>query len=307
MNEPTASDATSGEDTTLNQAAATNQATTTHTVRLTTPDGGVIEMGREHPLFLLAGPCVVEGRERTFTIARALVEICGEAGVPLIFKASYDKANRTSHTSFRSVGMEAALDILGEVRDELRVPLVSDVHETGQVERVAQTLDIIQVPAFLCRQTDLLTACAESGCVVNVKKGQFLAPEDMTNIVAKLQTAGGSRILLTERGTSFGYHNLVVDMRGLTIMAQNGYPIVMDGTHSVQRPGGRGTTSGGDRTMVPHLVRAAAAIGIDGLFLECHDDPDNAFSDGPNNLDLRTLPGLLRDVLAIRRALGFQK
>jgi 2-dehydro-3-deoxyphosphooctonate aldolase (KDO 8-P synthase) len=284
----------------------TEPATTPHTVTLATPDGGEIRMGRGHPLFLFAGPCVVEGREKTLTIARALVEICGEAGVPLVFKASYDKANRSSHSSFRSIGMEAALDVLAEVREELRVPLVSDVHETAQVARAAETLDVLQVPAFLCRQTDLLTACAESGRVVNVKKGQFLAPEDMTNVVAKLQEAGGSRICLTERGTSFGYRNLVVDMRGLRVMAANGYPIIMDGTHSVQRPGGLGTKSGGDREMVPHLVRAAAAVGIDGLFLECHDDPDNAFSDGPNNLDLRTLPGVLRDVLSIRRALGFQ-
>ena len=274
------------------------------TVTLETPGGGTIAMGRGQPLFLLAGPCVVEGREKTLTIARILRDVCGEAGVPLVFKASYDKANRSSHASFRSVGMEAALAILGEVKAELGLPLISDVHETTQVARAAQTLDVLQVPAFLCRQTDLLTACAESGAVVNVKKGQFLAPEDMTNVVAKLEVAGTRRILLTERGTSFGYHNLVVDMRGLPTMAQIGYPIVFDGTHSVQRPGGLGTTTGGDREMVPHLVRAAVATGVDGLFLECHDDPDNAFSDGPNNLDLRTLPGLLRDVLAIRRALG---
>ena len=277
------------------------------TIELTTPGGDTISMGRGAPLFLLAGPCVVEGREKTFTIARALQEICGEAGVPLVFKASYDKANRSSHSSFRSLGMEAGLDILAQVRDELQVPIVSDVHETAQVERAAMVLDVLQVPAFLCRQTDLLTACAESGRVVNVKKGQFLAPEDMANVAAKLEAAGGTRILLTERGTSFGYHNLVVDMRGLPTMARNGYPIVFDGTHSVQRPGGLGNRSGGDRTMVPYLVRAAVATGVDGLFLECHDDPDNAFSDGPNNLDLRTVPALLRDVLAIRRALGHQE
>lgn len=276
------------------------------TVELQPPDGDAYRMGRGHPLFLLAGPCVVESRERTLTIARALHEICGEAGVPLVFKASYDKANRSSHASFRGLGMEAALDILAEVRSEVGVPLVSDVHESSQVSRAAEVLDVIQVPAFLCRQTDLLAACAESGRVVNVKKGQFLAPEDMSNVVAKLEDAGGTRILLTERGTSFGYHNLVVDMRGLPTMARNGYPVVFDGTHSVQRPGGLGNRSGGDRTMVPYLVRAAVATGVDGLFLECHDDPDNALSDGPNNLDLRTVPGLLRDVLAIRRALGHQ-
>jgi len=279
---------------------------TPRTVTLATPGGAEIHMGRGHPLFLLAGPCVVESREKTFTIARALIDICGEAGVPLVFKASYDKANRSSHASFRGVGNDRALGILGEVRAELGVPVISDVHEPAQVARAAEVLDVIQVPAFLCRQTDLLTACAESGKVVNVKKGQFLAPEDMANVVAKLAEAGGERVLLTERGTTFGYHNLVVDMRGLPTMASTGCPIVMDGTHSVQRPGGLGKTSGGDRTMVPYLVRAAVAAGVDGLFLECHDDPDNALSDGPNNLDLDTVPGLLRDVLAIRRALGHQ-
>jgi 2-dehydro-3-deoxyphosphooctonate aldolase (KDO 8-P synthase) len=282
-------------------------ATSHKTIELTGPAGDTIRMGRGHPLFLLAGPCVVEGREKTLTIARALRDICGEAGVPLVFKASYDKANRSSHASFRGPGMDAALEILAEVRAELGVPLVSDVHETWQVERVTPVLDVIQVPAFLCRQTDLLAACARSGRVVNVKKGQFLAPEDMANVAAKLEAAGGTRIVLTERGTSFGYHNLVVDMRGLPTMARTGYPVVFDGTHSVQRPGGLGDRSGGDRTMVPYLVRAAVATGVDGLFLECHDDPDNALSDGPNNLDLRTVPALLRDVLAIRRALGHQQ
>ncbi len=276
------------------------------TVVLETPDGAEIRMGQGSPLFLLAGPCVVEGLEKTLTIARILRDICGEAGVPLVFKASYDKANRSSHKSFRSIGTEAALDVLAAVREELRVPLVSDVHESAQVARAAEVLDVLQVPAFLCRQTDLLAACAATGRVVNVKKGQFLAPEDMSNIVAKLAEGGTDRVLLTERGTTFGYRNLVVDMRGLPTMRATGCPVVFDGTHSVQRPGGLGHASGGDRTMVPYLVRAAVATGIDGLFLECHDDPDNAFSDGPNNLDLKTLPGLLRDVLAIRSALGQQ-
>ncbi len=276
------------------------------TVTLAKPGGGEISMGRGHPLFLLGGPCVVESREKTFTIARILQDICGEAGVPFVFKASYDKANRSSHASFRGLGVDRALGILGEVRAELGVPVISDVHETAQVARAAEVLDILQVPAFLCRQTDLLAACAESGKVVNVKKGQFLAPEDMTNVVAKLEESGGDRILLTERGTTFGYRNLVVDMRGLPIMAATGCPVVMDGTHSAQRPGGLGTASGGDREVVPYLVRAAVAAGVDGLFLECHDDPDNALSDGPNNLDLTTVPDLLRDVLAIRRALGHQ-
>jgi 2-dehydro-3-deoxyphosphooctonate aldolase (KDO 8-P synthase) len=274
------------------------------TVTLALPRGGEIRAGRGHPLFLIAGPCVVEGRDRTLTIARILREICGELGVPLVFKASYDKANRSSHASFRGRGMEEGLAVLEEVRSAHGLPLLSDVHESAQVERAARTLDVLQVPAFLCRQTDLLAACAASGRVVNVKKGQFLAPEDMANVAAKVEAAGGTRILLTERGASFGYHTLVTDLRAFPVMARTGWPVVFDGTHSVQRPGGLGDRSGGDREMIPYLVRGAVACGVDGLFLECHDDPDHALSDGPNNLDLKDLPKLLRDVLAIRRALG---
>jgi 2-dehydro-3-deoxyphosphooctonate aldolase (KDO 8-P synthase) len=273
-------------------------------VTLSLPRGGEIRMGRGHSLFLIAGPCVVEGREKTLTIARILREVCGELGVPLIFKASYDKANRSSGASFRGRGVEEGLDILAEVKATHHLPLLSDVHESVQVERAAQTLDVLQVPAFLSRQTDLLRACAKTGRVVNVKKGQFLAPEDMANVAAKVEEAGGTRILLTERGVSFGYHTLVTDLRAFPIMAQTGWPVVFDGTHSVQRPGGLGTSSGGDREMIPYLVRGAIACGVDGLFLECHDDPDHALSDGPNNLDLKDLPKLLSDVLAIRRALG---
>jgi 2-dehydro-3-deoxyphosphooctonate aldolase (KDO 8-P synthase) len=278
--------------------------TNSKAVRVPLPRGGEIQMGRGHPIFLLAGPCVVEGREKTLTIARILKEICGELGVPLVFKASYDKANRSSHRSFRGIGAEAGLAILEEVRAEHGLPLVSDVHESVQVERAAKTLDILQVPAFLCRQTDLLEACARSGRVVNVKKGQFLAPEDMANVAGKLEAFGADRILLTERGASFGYHTLVTDLRAFPVMRATGWPVVFDGTHSVQRPGGLGDKSGGDREMIPYLVRGAVACGVDGLFLECHDDPDHALSDGPNNLDLKDLPKLLRDVLAIRRALG---
>jgi 2-dehydro-3-deoxyphosphooctonate aldolase (KDO 8-P synthase) len=274
------------------------------TVSLPRPGGGEIRMGRGHPLFLIAGPCVVESREKTLTIARILTEICGGLGVPLVFKASYDKANRSSKSSFRGPGMEAGLEILAEVKSALGHPLLSDVHESAQVERAAKTLDVLQIPAFLCRQTDLLAACAATGRVVNVKKGQFLAPEDMRNVVAKLEQDGATKILLTERGASFGYNTLVTDLRALPIMARNGWPIVFDGTHSVQRPGGLGDRSGGDREMIPYIVRGAVAAGIDGLFLECHDDPDHALSDGPNNLDLKDLPKLLKDVLAIRRALG---
>jgi 2-dehydro-3-deoxyphosphooctonate aldolase (KDO 8-P synthase) len=268
------------------------------------PGGGEIRMGRGEKLFLLAGPCVVESREKTLTIARILKDVCGELGVPLDFKASYDKANRSSGASYRGRGMEEGLEILAEVKATLGLPLVSDVHESVQVERAAQTLDVLQVPAFLCRQTDLLAACAASGRVVNVKKGQFLAPEDMTNVVKKLEGFGANGIVLTERGASFGYHTLVTDLRAFPIMARTGRPVVFDGTHSVQNPGGLGDRSGGDRAMIPYLVRGAVAAGIDGLFLECHDDPDHALSDGPNNLDLKDLPKLLHEVLAIRRALG---
>jgi 2-dehydro-3-deoxyphosphooctonate aldolase (KDO 8-P synthase) len=283
---------------------AASAASTPKTVHLPLPRGGSAELGRAHPLFLLAGPCVVEGREKTLLIARILSEICGELGVQLVFKASYDKANRTSIGSFRGIGMREALDVLGEVKETFGVPIVTDVHEPPHVADAATVADIVQVPAFLCRQTSLLEACAASGRVVNVKKGQFLAPEDMRNVVRKLEHFGTTSILLTERGASFGYNNLVSDMRSLVIMAEHGYPIVFDGTHSVQRPGGLGDRSGGDREMVPYLVRAATAVGIDGLFLECHDDPDNALSDGPNNLDLRTVPALLTQVLAIRNVIG---
>ena len=203
------------------------------TVRLALPRGGEIAMGRGHPLFLLAGPCVVEGREKTRTIARILSEICGEAGVPLVFKASYDKANRTSHASFRGIGMSEALAILAEVRADFGVPLVSDVHDAVQAGAAGKVLDIVQVPAFLCRQTDLLEACAATGKVVNVKKGQFLAPEDMANVAAKLESFGAKRVLLTERGASFGYHTLVTDMRAFPIMRRTVWPVVFDGTHSV--------------------------------------------------------------------------
>jgi 2-dehydro-3-deoxyphosphooctonate aldolase (KDO 8-P synthase) len=283
---------------------AGRDASISKVVKLVSSQGVEIPMGRCQPLFLIAGPCVVEGHKKTLTIARILHEICNEFGIPLIFKASYDKANRSSHTAFRGRGTEEGLEVLAEVRSSYGLPLLSDVHESTQVERAAQTLDVLQVPAFLCRQTDLLRACAATGKVVNVKKGQFLAPEDMANVAAKVEAFGGNRILLTERGASFGYHTLVTDLRSLPIMARTGWPVIFDGTHSVQHPGGMGTSSGGDREMIPYVVRGAVACGIDGLFLECHDDPDHALSDGPNNLNLKDLPRLLKDVLAIRHALG---
>ncbi len=281
-----------------------SDAATPRTVSLPLAKGDAIRMGAGHPLFLIAGPCVVEGRDRTLSIARTLQELCGELGLPLIFKASYDKANRSSHATFRGRGMDEGLAILAEVKSTLGLPVLSDVHESAQVERASQILDVLQIPAFLCRQTDLLVAAARTGLAVNVKKGQFLAPEDMANVAAKVEAAGGSRILLTERGVSFGYHTLVTDLRALPIMARTGWPVVFDGTHSVQQPGGLGDRSGGERAMIPYLVRGAVACGVDGLFLECHDDPDNALSDPRTQLDLKDLPKLLRDVLAIRRALG---
>jgi 2-dehydro-3-deoxyphosphooctonate aldolase (KDO 8-P synthase) len=269
------------------------------TVTLAREGGAEIRMGRGHPLFLLAGPCVVESREKTLTIARILKDVCGELGVPLVFKASYDKANRSSSKSFRGRGMEAGLEILAEVKSTHGLPLVSDVHESVQIERAAMTLDILQIPAFLCRQTDLLLAAAATGKVINVKKGQFLAPWDMANVVAKITGAGNGNVLVTERGASFGYNTLVSDMRALPILARTiGAPVIFDATHSVQQPGGKGTSSGGEREFVPVLARAAVAVGVAGVFIETHPDPDHAPSDGPNMVPLREFEHLVRTLMA---------
>lgn len=256
-------------------------------------------IGGKEPLALLAGPCVLEGYERSLAIGKAVKEITDRLGIPYIFKASYDKANRSSFSSFRGPGLTEGLAILQKIKDELGVPVVSDVHETVQTAPAAQVLDILQIPAFLCRQTDLLNSAAQTGKAVNVKKGQFLAPWDMKNVISKLEEAGNEKILLTERGASFGYNNLVTDMRSLAIMRSFGYPVVMDATHSVQIPGGQGTTSGGQSQFVPHMARAAAAVGIDALFLEVHDNPAEALSDGPNMVRLDQLEALLKDVLTI--------
>ena len=251
-------------------------------------------------LLLLAGPCVVESRDNVFRIAEALKEITADLPVDFVFKASYDKANRTSVESFRGLGIEQNLEILDDVRREFDLKVISDVHESIQVEAAAQVLDFIQVPAFLCRQTDLLVAAGTTGKPVVVKKGQFAAPEDMEHVVDKvISGGGGGPIMLCERGTTFGYRNLVVDFRSLPIMRQFA-PVIFDGTHSVQRPSGLGGKSGGDRHMIPYLVRAAAAVGIDGLFLETHFDPDSALSDGPNMLPLDELAQLLDTVFTIR-------
>ena len=259
---------------------------------------GKIEIGGGK-LFLMAGPCVLEGFERSLKIGRRAKEIAENLNLPYIFKASFDKANRSSIKSFRGPGLDEGLKILAAIKSELGVPIVTDIHETYQAAPVAQVADIIQIPAFLCRQTDLLSAAAKTGKVVNVKKGQFLSPADMKNVVVKLEESGTKKIMLTERGTSFGYNNLVVDMRGLKIMRDFGYPVIFDGTHSVQLPGGAGTSSAGQREFVEYLCRAAAAVGIDGLFLEVHDNPAEALSDGANMICLDNLENLLKNVLAV--------
>ena len=260
---------------------------------------GPYKVGPGQPMLLLAGPCVLEGYEHSLAIGQEVKRICEKLGMPYVFKASYDKANRSSHTSFRGHGLEEGLKQLAAIKKELGVPVISDVHETIQVEKAAEVLDVMQIPAFLCRQTDLVCAIAKTGRCVNVKKGQFLAPWDMKNVIAKIEAAGNQNILLTERGSSFGYNTLVTDMRGLAIMRELGYPVVMDATHSVQIPGGQGTSSGGQSQYVPHMARAAAAIGIVALFLEVHDDPSKALSDGPIMVRLDRLEALLKDVLAI--------
>jgi 2-dehydro-3-deoxyphosphooctonate aldolase (KDO 8-P synthase) len=260
---------------------------------------GNYTIGGGEKLTLLAGPCVLEGLDRCLLIGRTIKEICQRLDINYVFKASFDKANRSSYHSFRGPGLKKGLEMLKTIKAELGVPVVTDIHETNQAKPVAEVADILQIPAFLCRQTDLLHAAAQTGKVVNVKKGQFLAPEDMRNVVDKLHESGCDQIMLTERGASFGYHNLVVDMRSLPIMRSFGYPVVMDGTHSVQLPGGNGTTSAGNREYVEYLVRAAVAVGVDALFLEVHDNPEEALSDGANMVYLDKLEDLLKDAVAI--------
>ena len=260
---------------------------------------GNYTIGGGEKLTLLAGPCVLEGLDRCLLIGRTIKAICQRLDINYVFKASFDKANRSSYHSFRGPGLKKGLEMLKTIKAELGVPVVTDIHETNQAKPVAEVADILQIPAFLCRQTDLLHAAAQTGKVVNVKKGQFLAPEDMRNVVDKLHESGCDQIMLTERGASFGYHNLVVDMRSLPIMRSFGYPVVMDGTHSVQLPGGNGTTSAGNREYVEYLVRAAVAAGVDALFLEVHDNPEEALSDGANMVYLDKLEDLLKDAVAI--------
>jgi 2-dehydro-3-deoxyphosphooctonate aldolase (KDO 8-P synthase) len=261
-----------------------------------------VSAGGEGPLLLIAGTCVVESRESALLHAAALQRIAEEAGLPLVFKASYDKANRTSAGSFRGPGLEQGLEILAEVRRETGLPVLSDVHDAGQCASAAEVLDVLQIPAFLCRQTDLVQAAAGTGKTVNLKKGQFLAPWDTAPLLEKARAAGGERILLTERGSCFGYNNLVVDMKGLPEMRGLGAPVIFDATHSVQLPGGLGSRSGGQSERVPTLARAAVGAGVDGLFFEVHEDPSRALSDGPNALPLARLPGLLRTLIEIDAA-----
>lgn len=262
---------------------------------------GRFQVGPGQPLCLLAGPCVIESESVMRQTAGCLKEICSGLGINLIFKASFDKANRTSLESYRGPGAGEGLALLAAIGREFELPLVSDVHESGQVAAAAAVLDVLQIPAFLCRQTDLLVAAAQSGKPVNLKKGQFAAPWDMAHATAKVRAAGAGGLLLTERGSSFGYNNLVVDMRSLPLMRELGCPVIFDATHSVQLPGGAGGTSGGQRRFVPTLARAAAAVGIDGLFMEVHPDPDRALCDGPNSWPLGQVEELLRQVLAIHQ------
>lgn len=260
---------------------------------------GKWKIGKGQPLLVIAGPCVIENESETVAVARELAEIRDRLEVPLVFKASYDKANRTSWNSYRGPGLEAGLDLLDFIRARFGLPVLSDVHRVSEVEKAAQVLDIIQIPAFLCRQTDLLTAAARTGLPINVKKGQFLAPEDMRFVVEKILRNGNEQILLTERGTTFGYHNLVVDMRSLAVMADLGHPVVFDATHSVQLPGGGGSRSAGERRFVPLLARAAVAAGVQGVFLEVHPQPDRALCDGANSWPLDRLEPLLRSLMDV--------
>jgi 2-dehydro-3-deoxyphosphooctonate aldolase (KDO 8-P synthase) len=258
-----------------------------------------IAIGPGHPLVLFAGPCVIESEQMCVDVATALRDVCARLGIPYFFKASFDKANRTSIRSFRGPGFEPGLEILGRVREAVGVPVITDIHDPSQASGAAQVVDALQIPAFLCRQTDLLVAAAATGRPVNVKKGQFLAPSDMASVGDKLRQSGNDRVLLTERGTTFGYKNLVVAMRGLTTMRELGTPVVFDATHSVQTPGGQGASSGGRREFVRPLARAAAAAGIDGLFVESHPDPGNALSDGPNSVPVDDMETLLKEIKAI--------
>jgi 2-dehydro-3-deoxyphosphooctonate aldolase (KDO 8-P synthase) len=262
---------------------------------------GAMRFGNVLPLALIAGPCALESRAHALEMAAALKEIAAGVGIGLVYKTSFDKANRTSAKAKRGIGLDAALPIFAEIRDKLKIPVLTDVHDADQCMRVAGAVDVLQIPAFLCRQTDLLIAAAKTGKVVNVKKGQFLAPWDMANVVEKITGAGNNNVLITERGVSFGYNTLVSDMRALPILKRVGAPVIFDATHSVQQPGGQGASSGGEREFVPVLARAAVAVGVAGVFIETHQDPDKAPSDGPNMLPLKDVERLLRTLVEFDR------
>ncbi len=262
-------------------------------------DVGPFKVGSAYPPFLIAGPCVIENEKVVLETAMSLAAITRELGIPYIFKSSYDKANRSSITSFRGLGIKEGLAILKKVKDEVGIPVLTDIHDIHEAPRAAEIADVLQIPAFLCRQTDLLVEAAKTGRVVNVKKGQFLSPWEIGNVVKKLEESGTNKILLTERGTTFGYNNLVVDMRSFPIMREFGYPVVFDATHSVQLPGGGGTHSSGQRQFIAPLARSAAAAGCDGFFMEVHPTPETALSDGPNMVHLKDVKGLLEQILRI--------
>jgi 2-dehydro-3-deoxyphosphooctonate aldolase (KDO 8-P synthase) len=262
---------------------------------------GTVKFSNQLPFALIAGPCQLESRDHAFMVAGKLKELCARLGIGLVYKSSFDKANRTSLKGKRGLGLEKSLQVFADLRSEFGLPILTDVHDAGQCAELATVVDVLQIPAFLCRQTDLLIAAAKTGKVVNVKKGQFLAPWDMKNVAAKITDSGNPNVLLTERGASFGYNTLVSDMRALPIMAETGHPVIFDATHSVQQPGGQGTSSGGDRRMVPVLSRAAIAVGVAGIFVETHEDPDRAPSDGPNMVPLSDIEAMLRQLIALDR------
>ena len=269
--------------------------TTTYHVKV-----GNVTFGNDLPMALIAGPCQMESRQHALEMAAACKELCEALGLGFVFKTSFDKANRTSLKGQRGLGFDAALNVFSEIKDTLGVPVLTDVHEAHQCKPLAEVVDVMQIPAFLCRQTDLLVAAAQSGAVINIKKGQFLAPWDMKNVVAKVTESGNPNVMITERGTSFGYNTLVTDMRGIPQMAHDtGLPVIFDATHSVQQPGGQGTSSGGDRRFAPVLARAAVAVGVAGVFIETHENPDSAPSDGANMIALKDLPAILKTLLEI--------
>jgi 2-dehydro-3-deoxyphosphooctonate aldolase (KDO 8-P synthase) len=263
-----------------------------------------IKLGGENPLCIIAGPCVIESEDTVFSIAQKLKEICQRTGLPLIFKSSYDKANRTSLSSFRGPGLEKGLEILSAVKKKLDIPVISDIHSIEQIKPASEVLDMLQIPAFLCRQTDLIVAASKTGKPVNIKKGQFIAPWDFKNIIDKFISTGNSNIIITERGTSFGYNNLVVDFRSIPIMRSFGYPVIFDVTHSLQLPGGQGSCSGGQREFAGPLARAAVAVGVDGLFMEVHPEPEKALCDGPNMIRLDDAEGFLSLLKAVHAVMN---